>query len=185
MLQVPSSFPVLVTERLTLRQPTLNDAQEIYLLRSNTEVNKYLNRKPCENLAEAETFIKNVNKNYSNKQALYWAITLSAENKLIGTICLFDFSTTINECEIGYELLPHYQGMGIMHEAAKKVIEFAFQTLKLHALNAYTLLNNTNSTQLLQKLNFKKNMGNLGTDALITFSLSANDFINHQKNTIL
>jgi len=35
-------FPILRTERLTLRQLEINDEQEIFTLRSDSEINKYL-----------------------------------------------------------------------------------------------------------------------------------------------
>lgn len=41
----------------------------------------------------------------------------------------FDFSTENNSCEIGYELMPEFQGQGIMKESAEEVINYAFQTL--------------------------------------------------------
>jgi [ribosomal protein S5]-alanine N-acetyltransferase len=86
---------------------------------------------------------------------LYWAIALPESNQLIGTICLFDFSDELKKCEIGYELLPQYQGQGVMKEALKKVIDFAFHTLKTEIIDAFTHHSNQNSILLLQKLNFK------------------------------
>jgi [ribosomal protein S5]-alanine N-acetyltransferase len=151
-----SSFPTLTTERLTLRQLLESDVQEIFLLRSNVIVNKYLDRRPSETVEEALSFIRKVNENFKNNAGLYWAITQTDNEKLIGTICLFDFSDELKKCEVGYELLPHYQGQGIMHEALKKIIEFTFHTLRLETIDAFTHKDNHSSTKLLQKCNFKK-----------------------------
>lgn len=151
-----STFPTLTTERLTLRQPSESDAQEIFLLRSNVIVNKYLDRQPSKTVEEALTFIRKVNENFKNNAGLYWAITQTGNKKIIGTICLFDFSAELKKCEIGYELLPDYQGKGIMNEALKKVVEFTFQTLELDTIDAFTHKDNQSSTRLLQKLNFKE-----------------------------
>jgi ribosomal-protein-alanine N-acetyltransferase len=87
---------------------------------------------------------------------LYWAITATGNKKLIGTICLFDFSDELEKCEIGYELLTYSQGKGIMTEAIEKIIEFAVQTLELKTIDAFTPKDNVSSTKLLQKFNFKK-----------------------------
>ncbi|MEJ7675028.1 MAG: GNAT family N-acetyltransferase [Chitinophagaceae bacterium] len=111
-----SSVPTLTTERLTLRQLLESDVQEIFLLRSDTIINKFLDRKPSETLEDALNFIRNIR----NNELLYWAIAQTHNEKLIGTICLFDFSEELNKCEIGYELLTDYQGRGIMSEATKK-----------------------------------------------------------------
>lgn len=151
-----STFPTLTTERLTLRQLLESDVQEIFLLRSDTIVNKYLDRQPTETVEEALGFIRKVNENFKNNAGLYWAITQTDNEKLIGTICLFNFSNEGKMCEIGYELLPNYQGQGLMNEALKEIIEFTFQTLGLETIDAFTHKDNQNSTKLLQKFNFEE-----------------------------
>lgn len=152
---MPALFPVLITERLILRQPSASDAQQMLMLRSNPVVNKYLGRKPTETVAEAAAFIEKVNGNFIAEEGLYWAITLNDNQELIGTICLFDFSAELSKCEIGYELLPAYQGQGFMGEALKKVIHFAFQTLGIKSIEAFTHKDNQGSNKLLHRLGFK------------------------------
>lgn len=154
--KILSTFPTLTTERLTLRQPLESDAQQIFLLRSDAIVNKYLDRQPSETVEEALSFIRKVNESFKNNEGLYWAITQTGKEKLIGTICLFDFSDELKKCEIGYELLPNYQGQGIMNEALKKIIEFTFQTLRLGTIDAFTHKDNQSSTKLLQKFYFQR-----------------------------
>ena len=151
-----STFPTLTTERLTLRPPLESDVQEIFLLRSDMIVNKYLDRQPAETVEEALSFIRKVNENFKNNAGLYWAITQTDNEKLIGTICLFGFSDELKKCEIGYELLPNYQGQGIMNEALNKIIEFTFQRLGLETIDAFTHKDNQSSTKLLQKFNFEE-----------------------------
>ena len=150
-------FPVLKTERLTLRQLVSSDANEIFALRSNDNVNKYLDRKPAKSIDDAKTFIETINKNIQRNDSIYWAITLTGTNKLIGTICLFDLSDDNLKAEIGYELLPDFQGKGIMQEAISKVIDFGIRYIGLNSIEAYTHSENQNSTRLLEKFNFKKN----------------------------
>ena len=157
MLNEPlSTFPALTTERLILRQPIERDAQQIFLLRSDTLVNRYLDRQLSGTVEEALSFIRNVNENFKNNSGLYWAISQTKDEKLIGTICLFDFSDELKKCEIGYELLPSYHGQGLMNEALKKVIEYTFQTLGLETIDAFTHKDNQRSAKLLLKLGFEK-----------------------------
>ena len=125
-------FPVLKTERLTLRQLASSDDNEIFVLRSNENVNKYLGRKPSKSIDDAKKFIQTINKNIQKNDSIYWAITLNDTDKLIGTICLFDFSDDNLKAEIGYELLPEFQGKGIMQEATSKVIDFGIQRIGLN-----------------------------------------------------
>ena len=151
-----SGFPTLTTERLALRQLLESDAQEIYLLRSDAIINRYLDRQPSKTLEDALNFIRKINENTRNSEVPYWAITQKNNEKLIGTICLFDFSEELKRCEIGYELLTHYQGQGIMNEAVKKVIEYSVQVLGLKTIDACTHKGNQSSIKLLQKFNFEK-----------------------------
>src|SRR3954470_5580728 len=101
-------FPILTTERLTLRQLVINDEQEIFTLRSDSEINKYLDRQLCNTIDDARNFINMINENINKSDSLYWAITLRDQNVLIGTICLFNFSDENDKCEIGYELLTNF-----------------------------------------------------------------------------
>jgi ribosomal-protein-alanine N-acetyltransferase len=149
-------FPVLKTERLTLRQLVSGDANEIFALRSDANVNKYLGRRPSVSIDDAITFIQTIDENIKRNDSIYWVITLNGTDKLIGTICLFDFSDDNTKAEIGFELLPGFQGKGIMQEATSKVIDFGIQHIGLHSIEAYTHYENQSSTRLLEKFNFKK-----------------------------
>jgi ribosomal-protein-alanine N-acetyltransferase len=164
-------FPVLKTERLTLRQLVSSDANKIFALRSDINVNKYLGRKPSQSIDNAKVFIKIINENIQNNISIYWAITFNDSDNLIGTICLFDFSDDNLKAEIGYELLTDFQGKGIMQEAASKVIDFGIKHIGLNSIEAYTHLENQNSTRLLEKFNFKKH--DVDDNNLLTFKLTS------------
>ncbi|HEX6171826.1 MAG TPA: GNAT family N-acetyltransferase [Chitinophagaceae bacterium] len=148
-------FPILTTERLTLRQLVSNDEHEIFTLRSDSEINKYLDRQISNTIDDARNFISKVNENISKNDSLYWAITLSDKNILVGTICLFAFSDENYKCEIGYELLTNFQGQGIMKEAVEKVIDYAFNTIKVKKIEASLHRDNQSSIKLLEKLSFR------------------------------
>jgi [ribosomal protein S5]-alanine N-acetyltransferase len=148
-------FPVLKTERLTLRQLATSDAQEIFTLRSDVEINKYLDRRLSNTVEDAGDFITMINENIRNNSAIYWAITLGNNNTLVGTVCLFDFSDEKSQCEIGYELLTQFQQQGIMKEAVEKVIDYAFNTIGVQRLEAFLHRENLRSIRLLQQCSFK------------------------------
>jgi [ribosomal protein S5]-alanine N-acetyltransferase len=158
---------------LTLRQVSLNDAQDVFALRSDPAINKYLDRQPSETVEDAINFINNVTENINKNESLYWAITYTASKIFVGTICLFDFSDHHHKCEIGYELLSNFQGKGIMLEAAKKVIEYAIGALNIQTIEAFTHKNNQPSIKLLDQLAFKKLIQPDKTDAdYLLFMLS-------------
>lgn len=170
-----TSFQILTTDRLTLRQLSTDDQQHIFDLRSDTEINKYLNRAPCETIEDAIIFINKIN-DQIQKNSIYWVITLTKTNEFVGTICLFDLSNKRNSCEIGYELMQEQQGKGIMKEALQEVINYAFRILQFKKILAFTHIKNGRSTKLLKKFNFVQS---LETDTenpdLIIFTLPSID----------
>ena len=147
-------FPILTTDRLTLRQLEINDELEIFTLRSDSDVNKYLDRKIANTLDDARDFINKVNENIDKNDSLYWAITFKDKNVLVGTICLFSFSNEKDKCEIGYELLTNFQRQGIMKEAVEKVIDYAFNVIKVKKIDAFFHRDNQSSIKLLKKFSF-------------------------------
>jgi ribosomal-protein-alanine N-acetyltransferase len=151
-------FPTLHTERLTLRQVDLNDEQEIFALRSDEDTNRYIDRDPAKTIDDARNFITRVNENIRKNEAMYWAVAITDSNTFAGTICLFSFSDDHHKCEIGYELLKDFRGQGIMQEAVQRVIDYAFQTIGLQTLEAFSHKENQGSLKLLQKLNFKRSI---------------------------
>ena len=168
-------FPVIKTERLTLRQLSVNDDREIFALRSDKQVNKYIDRDPSNTIEDAREFIKKISEIVRQNESIYWAITLTTNDILVGTICLFHFSTENDQAEIGYELLPAFQGQGIMQEAISKVIVFGFDVLGLKAIEANTHLENENSTKLLKKYNFTKqeDINSNADNMFVIFKLSS------------
>jgi ribosomal-protein-alanine N-acetyltransferase len=149
-------FPELTTPRLELRELSLNDAEEIFLLRSERIVNAFIDRKPAITIDDARQFINLIINNQKNNQSAMWAITLKDDPKLIGTIVCRNIVKEDDKAEIGYELLPPYHGQGIMQETLLKVIGFCFKTLGLKIIDAHVRNDNHPSIKLLEKCGFVK-----------------------------
>lgn len=146
----------ITTERLVLRPLEASDSEDIFQLRSNKEVIKYVNRPLSQFESEAVYFIKKIVENVANNLSAYWGIALPETNRLIGTICLWNLEAENFRGEIGYELMPAFQGKGYMQEAVKAVVDYAFNTLKLHSVTAWFDPDNMASQKLLDKLGFKQ-----------------------------
>jgi len=148
-------FPLLTTARLVLRQLEPTDDAAILDLRSNEVVNQYLDRKPAKDLLAAQQFITSINNVVANAEGLFWGIASRETLHLVGTICLYDFNAENNSVEIGYELHPSWQGKGIMHEAMNAVIQFVFDKMNAHLINATVATANQRSIQSLLRHGFK------------------------------
>ena len=147
-------FPDIVTERLVLRCLNLSDDNEILFLRSDERILKYLDIPIAKTLDDARNFINKINDNIKTNQSIYWGFAFKNENKLIGTICLWDFSEDRFTAFIGYVLHPNFQGQGIMQEVFINILNYGFKYLKLKSIEADVDPNNSKSIQLLIKNNF-------------------------------
>jgi ribosomal-protein-alanine N-acetyltransferase len=154
MIRHFTPFPTLHTQRLVLRQLTMEDEQGIFDLRSNDTVNRFLDRPKAQSVNEARQFIQKILDNNQKNEGLYWVIALQHDPKLIGTIGLWNFSEEENMAETGFELLPQYHGQGFMQEALTKVIEFAFTIIQLQTIEAWVQMNNMSSIKLLERNHF-------------------------------
>jgi ribosomal-protein-alanine N-acetyltransferase len=150
-------FPYLSTERLQLRPLSIDDAEEIYLLRSDEKHNEFIDRPRATSLDDARAFINQIEKLLSEGNSHFWVVSFKNGAELIGTLSLWNFDKERNTAEIGYELLPAYYGKGIMTEALPAVLEFAFNALKLSKIEAWTHENNIRSSALLLKFGFTRN----------------------------
>ncbi|QQL49116.1 GNAT family N-acetyltransferase [Mucilaginibacter ginkgonis] len=154
-MNISATHPEITTTRLHLRPLQATDAEAILAIRSNESVNTYLDRKPSTTIDEAAAFISSINQLTANGDGQYWAITIKDSGALVGTICLYNFDKGKGIAEIGYELLPEYQGKGFMQEAISSTVSYSFDMMGAKVITAFPRTDNHNSIKLLQKAGFK------------------------------
>ncbi|MEO8149373.1 MAG: GNAT family N-acetyltransferase [Bacteroidia bacterium] len=155
MLEITfNDFPILKTERLILRRIIAADAPVIFYMRSNDRVRQYLDSKRFESLEEAIDLIKRNDNLFDENDGVVWAISHKDDNAMIGTIGFWRIAKEHHRAEIGYMLHDDYRGKGIMIEAAKISLKYAFKELKLHSIEANTNPSNASSIKLLERLGF-------------------------------
>lgn len=147
-------FPDLITARLNLRQVTMHDDYEIFALRANPKVAEHVHRPVAETVDQIRPFIHKINDLVANNESIFWALTLKTEQKLIGTICLWNIVAGESKAEIGYEMLPNYHGKGLMQEAVSAVLDYGFQVMKLEVIDAVVHPQNAPSIKLLERNKF-------------------------------
>ncbi len=89
-------------------------------------------------------------------EAINWAITLKGNRKMIGTIGYYHIKPEHYRAEIGYMLLPNYQGKGYATEAINLVSNYGFAEIKLHSIEAVINPENLGSGKVLEKCGFIK-----------------------------
>jgi Acetyltransferases, including N-acetylases of ribosomal proteins len=86
-----------------------------------------------------------------------FGIYLKDNGKLVGSVSLYHiFRGPLQRCLIGYSLDKQYNGNGYTTEAASLAVEFAFNELKLHRVEAGVMLSNIGSMRVLEKAGFHR-----------------------------
>jgi len=150
-----STFPILKTDRFTLRRLLLTDAPAIYELRSDEKVAVLTGKEPYRSMDEAVAYVNKIDNLVNNNQSIYWVIAEHETAPMIGAVCLWDFRSENKTIEMGYELLPAFQGKGIMIETVPHVLKYAFEVMKVETVIACPSSDNPPSVKLLERLDFK------------------------------
>ncbi len=148
------TFPVLETERLLLRQLTMDDVPVLFEMRTNPLMNRYTDRPAMKTMDEAAEKMKTILSMVEKREGIAWAILLRETGKQIGDISFWRLIKEHYRAEIGYGLLPDYWEKGFMTEAARCVIGHGFNNLNIHSIEANVNPENVASIRLLEKLNF-------------------------------
>ena len=151
-----SPFPVLETERLLLRRINDDDAQQIFSLRSNPENMKYVPRPLAKTIDDARNHVRLINEKIDSNAGINWAITRKGSDLFIGIIGHYELKPEHYRSEIGYMMLPEYQGQGYTTEAIKIALDYGFDVLKLHSVEAIIDPDNIASARVLEKNGFLK-----------------------------
>ncbi len=147
-------FPEIITERLCLRQITMNDNQSLFNLRTDETVMKFIDKPRPKYIHETNEFIQKINLETGNNESINWGVSLKNNDTLIGTIGFWRIMKEHYRAEIGYMLHPSHHGKGLMTEGLKAVLGYGFDTMKLHSVEANVNPLNAASVALLKKLGF-------------------------------
>ena len=149
-------FPNLQSERLSFREINENDIPEVMELRGNAETMKFIPRPLVTNAEEALAHITTILSKKEEGDAINWVITEKGNDSLIGIIGFFRTQHENFRSELGYMVLPQHHNKGYVTEAIKTILNYGFNTLNLHSVNAIIDPNNFASARVLEKNNFRK-----------------------------
>ncbi len=149
------NFRPIETERLILRLITEADAQDLFELDSNPEVHRFLGNNPVKTVAESETMITAILKQYKTYGMGRIAIILKDTNAFIGWAGIKyeqNLRKEFDYFDLGYRLKQQFWGKGYATEAAIASIDYGFKDLKLKEICAAAGLDNISSNTILKKI---------------------------------
>lgn len=154
MLNFNAMAEVLQTERLILRKLSLNDTDFIIELVNSPGWLQYIGYRNIHSTEDAIRYLKDGPlKSYEENDFGLLLIQLKTTGAPIG-MCGLLKRDTLPLPDLGYALLPAYEGNGFITEATSAYLAFVAQQLQIEKLMAITSLDNEKSIRVLEKLHF-------------------------------
>lgn len=141
----------LKTPRLYIRRLTMRDAADVYEYSRDPEVARHVLWDAHRSVAESRAYIRYMLKKYRAGEPCSWGIEHVETGKVIGTIGFMWFQRDNNSAEVGYSLSRKYWNQGIMTEALDAVLNFAFDEMRLHRVEAQHEVQNPASGAVMRK----------------------------------
>lgn len=142
---------VLTTDRLTIRRMTMRDAGDMFEYSRDPEVARHVLWDAHRNIGETRAYIRYTLRKYRAGEPASWAIELNETGRVIGTIGFMWYQRDNNAAEVGYSLARAYWNQGLMTEALRAVLDFAFKTMRLHRVEAQHEVENPASGAVMRK----------------------------------
>ncbi|MGN6279669.1 MAG: GNAT family N-acetyltransferase [Sphingomonas sp.] len=146
-----SDVPVLTTDRLRLRQLTVDDSDALFPTLSDAELMTWWSSAPHDSVEQTRAYFE---PRVGRDGWRCWAITLAGDDTAIGWVAAGE-KRQGGVTEIGYILARDHWGSGIAAEAVCAVIDRLFAEGQ-RRIFADTDPENTASLALLERLGFKR-----------------------------
>ena len=123
-------------EQVTAWKKLLTDAAEIFKLRSDEDVMRYI--RATQTKEQSDVFLLyNLNLYLDYPQMGRWAVNEKATGKFVGSFAVIFIEDT-QLIQLGYSVLPQEWGKGYATELTKAGLKYVFQIMKLPLIYAVT-----------------------------------------------
>jgi len=147
-------LPVIEAERVSLRHLEQSDTDSLFEIFSDREALRFWGFPPFNERAEAAKLLGEIHDYFRQKTLFQWGIALNADDQIIGTSTLFQFDEKSRRAEIGYILSRRHWGKGLATEALTALLDFAFEKMNLHRIEADIEPRNAASVKIVERLGF-------------------------------
>ncbi len=146
-------MPTFKTARFTLRPITMKDARDVHAFASRDEVGPRAGWKPHKTLRDTKTYIQQCIARAHNGKPGVYALEMRDTHLVVGTIEIHAYVEDYKG-DVGMVLDPEYWGQGLMEDATRIMMVYAFEILGLMRLSYKHFPNNFASKRLREKLGF-------------------------------
>jgi ribosomal-protein-alanine N-acetyltransferase len=146
-----TELPCLMGSLVSLREMRASDAPALFAALSSEQVAKFISPPP----ATLDGFGRFINWAARQRQAgqyVCFAVVPHGSDTAIGIFQVRSLEPAFGTAEWGFALASEFWGTGIFTDGAKMVVDFAFEVLGVHRLEARAALKNGRGNGALRKL---------------------------------
>jgi RimJ/RimL family protein N-acetyltransferase len=150
-----STYLHFETQRLILRPVVPEDAAFYFQLMNSPKWLQNIGDRQLSTVQDSEQYIQQKMIPALKKHGFSsYTVIRRTDQAMLGTCGLFD-RAGLNGIDLGFALLPEYEGKGYAYEAASRILRAAFEDFHLPEMLAIASPQNTASLRLLKKLGFQ------------------------------
>ena|SRR5687767_6145511 len=143
---------LLETDRLMLREPTINDAAFMLRLVNEPTWLQYIGDRKVYSVEDAKQYLLNGSiKSFNENGFGFSVVEIKETGEKIGMSGLVK-RDYLDDIDIGFAYFPEYTGFGFALEAARATLDHAHTSLGFNRVVAITTPDNVRSIRLLEKL---------------------------------
>ena len=147
---------ILQTDRLLLRQPTVDDAAFMLRLVNEPLWLQYIGDRNVHSIEDAKNYLLNGSIRSFETNGFGFAIVILKETGEAIGMCGFVKRDFLDDVDIGFAFFPEFMGKGYAYESASAMMKYAFTTLGFKRIAAITTPHNFASIKLLEKLGMER-----------------------------
>ena len=146
-------FPMeqLETPRLIIRRMNMDDARDIFEYGRDRMVARHVLWDAYVSISEARAYVRVMQRRYRLGEPASWCIELKKTGRVIGTIGYMWYQRDHASAEVGYSLARDQWNKGIMTEALERVLQYSFEELNMHRVEAQHEVDNPASGAVMRK----------------------------------
>jgi ribosomal-protein-alanine N-acetyltransferase len=146
-----SGLPVLSNKGVTLRELRITDATSLFAMLTTEEVSRFISPPPT-TIEGFERFIAWTIRQRNAGTYACFAVTVEGSDTAIGIFQLRELEPGFGTAEWGFAIGSPYWGTGVFQKGAELVINFAFDTVGVHRLEARAAVRNGRGNGALRKI---------------------------------
>jgi ribosomal-protein-alanine N-acetyltransferase len=143
-------LPVLTGQQVVLRELRASDAPSLFALLTTEEVARFISPPPT-TVEGFEGFIGWTARQRAAGTYACFAVTLQGFDTAIGIFQVREIAPGFGTAEWGFAIGSPFWGTGVFLDGAKLVVQFAFETIGVHRLEARAAVKNGRGNRALLK----------------------------------